>query len=57
MSIIDSLLQDNSDDFRKEIHSALFNKIKEKLQDKKTEMAMTLYDEEPCEECEEQQSQ
>jgi hypothetical protein len=57
MSIIDSLLKDDSDEFRKEIHSALFNKIKEKLQDKKTEMAMTLYDEEPCEECEEQQSQ
>jgi|LauGreDrversion4_2_1035121.scaffolds.fasta_scaffold2986523_2 hypothetical protein len=57
MSIIDSLLKDDSDEFRKEIHSALYNKIKEKLQDKKTEMAMTLYDEEPCEECEEQQSQ
>jgi len=39
-----------------EIHSALYNKIKEKLQDKKTEMAMTLYDE-PCEECEQEQSQ
>ena len=50
-------MQDNSDEFRKEIHSALYNKIKEKLQDKKTEMAMTLYDEEPCEECEEEQSQ
>ena len=57
MSIIDSLFKDDSDEFRKEIHSALYNKIKEKLQDKKTEMAMTLYDEEPCEECEEQQSQ
>jgi len=57
MSIIDSLLKDDSDEFRKEIHSSLYNKIKEKLQDKKTEMAMTLYDEEPCEECEEQQSQ
>jgi hypothetical protein len=57
MSIIDSLLKDDSDEFRKEIHSALYNKIKEKLQDKKTEMAMTLYDEEPCEECEEEQSQ
>lgn len=57
MSIIDSLLRDDSDEFRKEIHSALYNKIKEKLQDKKTEMAMTLYDEEPCEECEEEQSQ
>jgi hypothetical protein len=56
MSIIDSLLKDDSDEFRKEIHSSLYNKIKEKLQDKKTEMAMTLYDEEPCEECEKQQS-
>ena len=57
MTLIDSLMQDNSDEFRKEIHSALYNKIKEKLQDKKTDMAMTLYDEEPCEECEEEQSQ
>lgn len=57
MSIIDSLLKDDSDEFRKEIHAALYNKIKEKLQDKKTEMAMTLYDEEPCEDCEEQQAQ
>jgi hypothetical protein len=53
MSIVDSLLQDNAEDFRKEIHSALFNKIKEKLQSKKTEMASSLYDEQPCEECEE----
>lgn len=57
MSIIDSLLKDDSDEFRKEIHSALYNKIKEKLQDKKTEMAMTLYDEDPCEEGYEEEQQ
>jgi hypothetical protein len=56
MSIVDNLLQDNAEDFRKEIHAALYDKIKEKLQDKKLEMAKTLYDEEPCEDCEEQQS-
>jgi len=56
MSIVDNLLQDNAEEFRNEIHSALYNKIKEKLQDKKLEMAKTLYDEEPCEDCEEQQS-
>jgi hypothetical protein len=56
MSIIDNLLNNDNEGFRKEIHSALYNKIKEKLQDKKVEMAMTLYDE-PCEECEEEQSQ
>jgi len=56
MSIIDSLLNNSNEEFRNEIHSALYNKIKEKLQDKKLEMAKTLYDEEPCEDCEEQQS-
>lgn len=56
MSIIDSLLNNSNEEFRNEIHSALYNKIKEKLQDKKSEMAKTLYDEEPCEDCEEQQS-
>jgi len=56
MSIVDNLLQDNAEDFRKEIHAALYDKIKEKLQTKKTEIASTLYDEQPCEECDEQEA-
>jgi len=35
----------------------LGNQIKQKLQDKKIEMANSLYDEPPCEDCEEEQSE
>jgi hypothetical protein len=56
MSIVDSLLQDNAEDFRKEIHAALYDKIKEKLQNKKLEIASTLYDDQPCEDCDKQEA-
>lgn len=55
MSLIDKLTQDNAEDFRKEIHAALYDKIKEKLQSRKTEIASTLYDEQPCDDCEKQE--
>jgi len=50
MSYIDHLINDDSEEFRKHIHSALFDRIKEKLEHKKIEMASTLYDELPEEE-------
>lgn len=61
MSTIDSLLNDNTEEFRKQIHDLLYDKIKDKLQAKKTEISASLYDEssenEPCDECEEEQAQ
>jgi len=47
MDYIEKLINDDNEGFRGEIHSALYNKIKEKLQDKKIELAATLYDEIP----------
>lgn len=44
MSIIDNLINDDNEGFRNEIRTALFDKIKEKIQDKKIEMSNTLYD-------------
>jgi hypothetical protein len=43
---IDSLINDDAEAFRKHIQDSLYNKIKEKIQDKKSEIAMSLYDEE-----------
>jgi len=58
--MIDSLLNDNSEDFRKLVHDALYDKIKDKLQSRKTEIAASLYEpseetEEECEECDQEQ--
>lgn len=40
---IDSLLNNKQENFRKEIHDSLYYKIKEKLEDKKLEIASALY--------------
>lgn len=54
MNIIDSLLDNNQEDFRNQIHSALYAKIKDALAEKRIEVASSLYantDEEECQEC------
>lgn len=43
---IENLINGNSDDFRKDIQTALYDKVKDRLQDMKVEVAMTLYDDE-----------
>lgn len=43
---IDSLINDDAEVFRKHVQDALYMKIKEKIQDKKNEIAMSLYNEE-----------
>ena len=55
MNIIDSLLDNNQEDFRNQIHSALFVKIKDALAEKRVEVASSLYantdEEEECQDC------
>jgi hypothetical protein len=54
MNIIDSLLDNNQEEFRNQINSALFVKIKDALAKKRVEVASSLYDntdEEECQNC------
>jgi len=54
MPNIENLINGDSDQFRKEVYDALYNKVKEHLHNKKQEIAATIYSddfEEECTEC------
>lgn len=57
MNIVDSLLSNNQEEFRNQIHAALYAKIKDALAEKKVEVASSLYSntEEECDECPKQE--
>lgn len=58
MNIVDSLLSNNQEEFRNQIHAALYAKIKDALAEKKVEIASSLYNiDEECESCNEEKEE
>jgi hypothetical protein len=53
MPNVENLLSGDMDQFRKEVHDALYDKIKVQLHNKKQEIAADIYsdDSEECSEC------
>lgn len=53
MPNVESLIGGDSEQFRKQVYDALYDKVKEQLQNKKQEIAATIYSSEGEEESEE----
>lgn len=59
MTNIDSLLQNKPEEFRNDIHASLYNIVKDKLHDKRIEVASSMFvdqDNKPCDDCEKENS-
>lgn len=57
---IDNLLQNKPEEFRNEIHASLYNIVKDKLHDKRIEVASSMFldqnNDKPCDDCEKEKS-